>query len=247
MIRLDLQRVGAACAIAYTVLLIASIAGFGSLGLTTANGAAGYLPVLAAHPTLAGAVSIMFIIMPLLLVVTGMGFFRMIYRGESIAWLVLFGFAGGLLDVYRGFTWLAMTSQLAPAYVQADVAGKGSLAAVGDTLQAFAVGADIVSAVLVGGIGGLLVALLMRRHGIGPRWLAWLGIFAALVGGWLKLAKEASDVAAAIANVGSLGYILWIVIAGVVAWRTSTPTTEPPEVGPSERRQPQPNLGATLD
>lgn len=247
MIRLDLQRIGAACAIAYALLLVAALAGLTSIGFAAANGADEFLPVLAAHQTVAGAVSIMFIIMPLLEVAVGMGFFRMLYRGESIAWLVLFGFVGGGLSlVCRGFTWLAMTLQLAPAYVQADAAGKSSLAAVGDTLRAFAMSADMVGAVLVGGIGVLLVSVLMHRYGVGPRWLAWLGIFAALAGGWLELLTEVSDVAAAINAVGSLGYIVWMVIAGLVAWRTPASVAEKSDHGSSQRRQPEPNLEAAV-
>lgn len=242
MIRLDVQRFGSACAIAYAVLvLIAAGIAVGS-GVAGANGAAQFLPILDADRTVAVAASALFVILPLLVAIAGIGLYAMLNRGEAIAWLALFGFVGGGISIlYRGFTWMAMTLQLAPAYVHADATGKSFLAAVGDTLQVFAMGADMVGGVLVGGIGVLIVSALMHRQGIGPRWLAWLGILAALVGGWLTLLTPLSPALASISAVGDLAVFVWFLGVGIVAWRRPAPRAEP-----SGARRPAPNLEAAL-
>jgi hypothetical protein len=243
MMRLDLQRLGAVCAVLYAPLVVVSIAAIGGTGQLSANGAVEFLPILDANKSLAAAASILFIVMPLLLAVAGMALFLMLDRRESIAWLVVFGFVGGGLSIlYRGFIWLAMTLELAPAYVHADASQQTSLAAVGNTLQVFSFGADMVGAVLVAGIGVLICSVLMLRQGIGPRWLGWLGIAAALVGGWLTLLTKNSEVAAAISGIGDLAWVLWIAAAGVIAWRTAPP----PVAQAPDRAQPQHNPQAAI-
>jgi hypothetical protein len=227
MMRLDVQRIGAACAIAYAVLIFATLALYTSSGVATANGAAEFLPLLDAKPTIAATVSILFIVMPLLIAVAGIGLFRMLQDGGPIAWLALFGFVGGGLSIiYRGFIWLAMTLELAPAYVHADAAGQAPLATVGDTLQVFSAGATMVGAVLVAGIGILASSVVMYRMRLGPRWLAWLGVFAAFIGGWLTLLTKVSDVAANVSGIGNLVAFLWFAAVGVIAWRRAVPAAQ---------------------
>jgi hypothetical protein len=243
MMRLDLQRLGAVCAVLYAVLVVVTLGAFASTGVANADGGSEFLPLLDANRTLGAAISIMFVVMPLLLLVAGMGLFLLVSRGEPMAWLGAVGFVGGgLLIMYRGFVWLAMTLELAPAYVHADATEQASLAAVGDTLKAFSSGATLFGAVLIAGIGMLIYSVLMYRQGIGPRWLAWLGIFAALVGGWLTLLTKSSDVAAAISGIGNVAAFLWIGAVGLMAWRSPAPLA-PASDRAQPRRDPQAAIG----
>lgn len=218
----DLQRIAGACAVLYSLLVVLSVTLLLGSEFAKAHGAAQFLPALAREKQLAAGLSILFVIMPLLLAVAGMGLFQMLRHAGSITWLALFGFVGGgLAIVYRGFTYLAMTLELAPAYVSADAAEKSTLAAVGDTLQVFALGADMVGAVLIGGIGTLICALVMLQKRIGPRWLAWLGIAVAFVGGWLTLLTRTSETARHISFIGNVGFFFWMAGAGILTWRSS--------------------------
>lgn len=220
MRRIDLQSIGGACALVYSVLVIVSFVLVLGSGVPQAQGAAQFLPILAREKDVGVGVSTLFIIMPLLVAVAGLGFFQMLRRAGSITWLALFCFVGGgLAIIYRGFTWLAMTLELAPAYVKADAAGKETLAAVGNTLHVFALGADMVGAVLIGGLGALIFSIVMLRQGIGPRWLAWLGIAAAFVGGWLTLLNRVSVTAGQIGNIGDVGFFVWMAGVGILTWR----------------------------
>jgi hypothetical protein len=227
--RPDVQRIGATCAIVYAVLLVVTLSLYASTGADKANRAVEFLPLLDANQGAAETVSILFAVMPVIIAVAGIGFFSLLRDGGPMAWLALFGFVGGGLSiVYRGFVWLAMTLELAPAYIHADAAGQATLAAVGDTLRVFSAGATMVGAVLIAGIGVLASAIVMRQMSIGPRWLVWLGVFGAFVGGWLTLLTKASDVAATVSGVGNVTVFVWFVAVGIIAWRTSASTTRAP-------------------
>ncbi len=225
MTRLDLQRVAGACAVLYTVLIVVFSILFLGTEAADAEGAAEFLPVLEEDRELAAVTSGLLVVMPLLIAVAGIGFFHMLQDAGSLTWIALFGFVGGGLAIlYRGFAWMAMTLELAPAYVAASAAEKASLAAVGDTLEVFALGADMVGAVLVGGIGVPIFAIAMLQKKIGPRWLAWVGIFSAVVGGWLTLLSRLSEAIEIVTFIGALGFFVWMAGVGIIAWRRSAAT-----------------------
>lgn len=239
MNRFDPQKIGGACAIVYAALVTTSMVLLAHSGIDDAAGAANFLPLLAAHHDLAASLSILFVIMPLLLAVAGIGIFRMV-RGKPLAWLALFGFvAGGLSIVYRGFIWLAMTLELAPAYVRAGSTERITLGAVGDTLRVFSSGATMVGAGLVGGLGVLIFSLLIRQEKIGPRWLVWLGIFSSLIGGFLTLLTPMSHIVASISTIGDLGFFAWIAAVGAIAWRTPARVEPDAPILPPPSRSPQ--------
>lgn len=247
--RPDVQRIGAACALAYAVLVWVTLGLYGSTGADKAHDAVDFLPLLDANRGAAVTSSILFAVMPVIIAVAGIGLFSLLRDGGPMAWLALFGFVGGGLSiVYRGFIWLAMTLELAPAYVGADASGKATLAAVGDTLAVFSAGATMVGAVLIAGIGVLASAILMRQLAIGPRWLVWLGVFGALVGGWLTLLTKVSDVAATISGIGNVAVFIWFAAAGIIAWRAPMPLAEASRPAPASARaqpsrDPEPAIG----
>ncbi len=237
--RFDLQRLGGLCAILYAALVVVALGILSGTGFSNAKTADEFLPILAGNKGAAALASALFVIMPLLLAVAGMAFFRMVRGGDSMAWVALFGFVGGgLVIVYRGFTWMAMTLQLAPAYAHAAAAQKAALAAMADTLRVFSMGADMTGGVLIGGVGVLIYSVLMRRQGLGPRWLTWLGMFAAFVGGWLTLLTGVSPTAATVSSVGNLGFFVWVAAVGIIAWRTPPPAwkTADSQLGASSKR-----------
>ena len=224
MTRIELQKIAGACAILYTILIVAFSIIFLGTEVAEADRAAEFLPLLEEDRELGAIAAALLVIMPLLIAVAGIGFFQMLKHAGSLTWIALFGFVGGgLVIMYRGFTWMAMTLELAPAYVEASEVQKVPLAAIGDTLGVFALGADMVGAVLIGGIGVPIFAVAMLKKNIGPRWVAWLGIFGALVGGWLTLLTRMSEATEFISFIGAIAFFMWMVAAGAIAWRTPAP------------------------
>ncbi|MCH9009337.1 MAG: hypothetical protein IIC21_01770 [Chloroflexi bacterium] len=55
--------------------------------------------------------------------------------------------------------------------------------------------------------------------------MAWLGLFAAILGGWITFLRPVSDVFEIIELVGDLGLFIWMVVMGVVLWRAPEPVS----------------------
>lgn len=132
---------------------------------------------------------------------------------------------GGLLIVYRGSIFVAMVYKLAPAYVGASAGSQSSLAIVGDTPLMFDLVADFIGAALVAGIGLPILCIAILRTALAPRWVAWLGLFAAIAGGWITLLRPVSEVFEIIELVGGLSFFVWMVVMGVVLWRAPEPVS----------------------
>ena len=112
---------------------------------------------------------------------------------------------------------------MAPAYVAAPQGTKEALAAVGDTLEKFASMAGLVGGVLIGGVGVLLFSLAIPHTSFAPKWVAWLGVFVAVVGGWFTLLDPVLGVFGLISLLGVLAFWVWMLVMGVALWRASEP------------------------
>ena len=75
------------------------------------------------------------------------------------------------------------------------------------------------------GIGFPLFCIAILRIAVAPRWVAWLGLFAAILGGLITFLRPVSDVFEIIELVGDLGLFIWMVVMGVVLWRAPEPVS----------------------
>lgn len=221
MERMSLLRVGGVCAVSYAiggaVFLALMIA---TPGAMDAEGATEVLPVLAEHPIIAATTAWLLVLLPILLIVAGLSFFQALRQVGSMMWIAVAAFVGGaFLIIYRGFVWVAMSYELAPAFVAASEDTKDALAVVGDTLERFAFMADMVGGVLIVGIGVLLFSLAIPHTSVAPRWVARLGVFVAVAGGWFTLLAPVAEVFELINFVGFVAFWVWMVAMGLAVWR----------------------------
>jgi hypothetical protein len=221
MERVNLLNVGSVCAILYGIGAAAFFALLvGLTGLAEAEDAAEVLPILAEHQASAAIAAWLLVLLPMLLAIAGMSFFQVLRQAGSLMWVAALAFVGGsLLIIYRGLIWLALTYELAPAYVSADEVSRRTLAIVGDTLERFAFGADLVGGVAIAGIGVPLFSIAILRTAISPRWIAWLGFVVALLGGWFTVLGQVDAVFEMLSFIGFVGFWVWMAAMGVVLWR----------------------------
>jgi hypothetical protein len=219
--RVTLAKLGGACAVLYTIVVVAFffLATVGTDVLEAEN-AAEFLPILEEDQAVAATALWLLVAAPLLIAFAGLGMSHSLRHAGPLIWVAGLAFIGGGLSVlYRSFVWLAMTYELAPAYAAADETTRSTLAVLGDTLDSFAVGADMVGAVLIPGIGVPLFSLAILRTGFAQRWIAWLGFPVAILGGWLTLLVPLSELIELITFIGFAGFWVWMVAAGVTLWR----------------------------
>ena len=120
MERMSLLKVSGACAILYTIVIIVALILASAIDVLDAEGAAELLPIMEEDQTLVAIVAWLFVLAPILVAVAGLGFFHALRQAGPLMWIALVTFSGGgLLIVYRGSVFVAMTYELAPAYVAA--------------------------------------------------------------------------------------------------------------------------------
>ena len=218
---LTLRKVAGACAVIYTIIIVATLILAATVDLLDAEDAVEFLPIMDDEQTAAGLVSWAFVVAPILLAVVGLGLFSALRQSSPTMWIALLTFSGGsLLIVFRGSIFVAATYELAPAYVAASGDAQTTLAAVGDTLFMFAYTADIIGAALIGGIGVPLFSWAILRTKITSKWIAWLGFFSAIFGGWLFLFAPLAQAIEDISSIGGITWFIWTIAIGVVLWRT---------------------------
>ena len=92
----------------------------GSADLFEAQGADEILPLLDEHQAAAATAAWILVVAPLLVAVAGLAIFRALRDAGTLMWVAVLAFSGGtLLIIYRGLVFVAMTEELAPAYVDA--------------------------------------------------------------------------------------------------------------------------------
>jgi hypothetical protein len=114
---------------------------------------------------------------------------------------------------------IAMAYELVPAYVDADPAGKATLAAIADTLAATALVTNAAGNFLNFGVVVPLYALAILTTRALPRWIGWLGLLVGVLAGWLGLLSPASSVISAVSNVGFLGFFVFMLSMGIALLR----------------------------
>lgn len=226
MERVSLAKVGGACAILYTIAVIAAVIPLAAADLLEAEDAVDVLPIMAENQTMVTISGWLFVLAPILLAVAGVSFFQALREAGSVMWVALLAFSGGaLLVVDRAFIWLALNHKLAPAYADADEATRSMLIVVADTLIWIGFMAELSLGTMIGGIGILLFSLGVLRTKMAPRWVAWLGFAVAVLAGWVTLLGPVAEVFELIELIGLVALIVWMVAMGVAVWRAPEPAS----------------------
>ena len=114
------------------------------------------------------------------------------------------------------------------------------LAVVGDTLERFAFGADLLGAALIPGIGAALFSAAILRTGFAPAWVAWVGFVAAVFGGWGTLLVPLGELFELFELLGSVAWLVWMVAMGVALWRTPGSSSSQTEAPVARTVEPEP-------
>lgn len=122
---------------------------------------------------------------------------------------------------------IAIAAELAPEYSAASGAAQHSLAATFDTLASLALGTNYVGNALNWGVAVPLYALAVLRTRAVPRWIGWLGLVVAVLGGWLGLLAPVSGaVVESVSSIGFVGFFVFVASMGIALLRLR-PRREP--------------------
>ncbi|MBI4299249.1 MAG: DUF4386 family protein [Chloroflexi bacterium] len=148
------------------------------------------------------------------------GLYQLLHKEGSLLWIAAaLWVAGVLFNVISDIVSIGVAWELAPGYAKAAAADKPILEVVARTV--FRVGdlATIVGNVLSWGIGLALFAVAILRTGVIPRWIGWLGVIPALIGGWLPLLEPLSDIIKSVGFFGFFIFLMWLIIIGFAMLR----------------------------
>ena len=219
-----------ACGVCAILAGIAAAAGFiiifAATDIMDAEGAANILPAANDDKTAIAAALWLFILAPFLALMGILGLNQALRdQGNLVRVAALFFVLGLPLGLFRAFLDLGTVYELAPAYAAtaANSNTSASLIIVADTMDTIGVLADLVANVLILGIGILLFSVAIIRTSVIPKWIGWLGVPAAILGGWLSLLGPAFSVIEDIAFVGFLIFLVWIICVGVSLLRLDEP------------------------
>ena len=171
----------------------------------------------------------LFLLASVLLIPAALGFYRALYQAGATLWIAVAAvFTGALLLTAASMTLIGIAYELVPAYVEASESTKPALAAMASTLAITALVAIRTGYLLSLGIGVGLFAIASLRMSVLPRWIGWLGLAAALLGGLLRALDPVSDVFGNIGFLGFLAFLVWMLVMGVALLRLREPATMTP-------------------
>ena len=171
----------------------------------------------------------LFLLASVLLIPAALGFYRALYQAGATLWIAVAAvFTGALLLTAASMTLIGIGYELVPAYVEASESTKPALAAMASTLAITALVAIRTGYLLSLGIGVGLFAIASLRMSVLPRWIGWLGLAAALLGGLLRALDPVSEVFGNIGFLGFLAFLVWMLVMGVALLRLQEPATMTP-------------------
>ena len=219
MTDLNFMKVSGVCAILTGIAAAAGIIILmAGTDIMDAEGAANFLPMANAEKaTIAGALWL-FVLAPFLALMGILGLYQATRdQGNLVRVAALFFVLGIPFALSRVIMDLGVVYELAPAYVAtaANSNTSASLIVLADTLDTIGVLADLLANVLILGIGVLLFSVAIIRTSVISKWIGWLGVPVAIVGGWLSLLGPAFSVIEAVAFFGFLLFLVWIISMGV--------------------------------
>lgn len=158
-----------------------------------------------------------------------MGFFGMVafvgfydrLRGAGGVFVLapLLGTVGLTLVTVSHLVPIALAYELAPAYVDADAAGRATLAATFDTFAATSLVTNAAGNFLGWGVAVPMFALaVLRTHEL-PRWVGWLGLLVGVLAGWLGLLSPVSGLVEGISGIGFVAFFVFMLSMGIAMLR----------------------------
>ena len=171
-----------------------------------------------------------FVVLGLVLAMAAaLGFYQALRAAGGLMWIAVVAFvAGDVFVIAKGFIELGVVLELVPGYVAASEATRPALEVMGDTLRLTGVLAVVVGNMMTFGVGVALFALATIRTAAVPRWIGGLGLVVAMLGGWLGLLAPVSGAFEIVSIVGSLAFVVWMVLMGVALLRLPEPPTSQP-------------------
>ena len=165
-----------------------------------------------------------YLLASVLLIPAALGFYQALYQAGAMLWIAVAAvFTGALLLTAASMTLVGIGYGLVPDYVEAGQSTKPALAAMASTLGITALVAIRVGYLLSLGIGVGLFAIASLGSSVVPKWIGWLGLAAALLGGLLRALAPVSSVFGNIGFLGFLAFLVWMVMMGVVLLRWREP------------------------
>ena len=145
----------------------------------------------------------------------GLGFYHALRESGGLMWIALTAWTVGILMLISAFMIrIGMAYEFAPGYVEAGADAKSTLEVVGNTLAVLIAMLHIVGNLLLWGIGLALFSVAIIRTSVVPKWVGWLGLAVALLGGWLGALGPASEVFDIIGDVGFFAFLVWLLAMG---------------------------------
>src|SRR5262249_53338013 len=123
--------------------------------------------------------------------------------------------AGMVLVTISHATPIALATEFAPKYLAADEASRATLAVTFDTLAEFCLLMNYFGDILAWGVATPLVAFGILKTGAAPGWIGWVGIVAAVFGGWLGLLSPVWAVAEGLSTIGFFAFFIFVASLGV--------------------------------
>ena len=227
---MSLVRVGGVCAILVTVSIIVAIIFRGATDLPglkdLTDDAERWLLSVDANRTAFLSYMWFLLLGSVLLIPAALGFYQALRVAGALLWIAVAAmFTGALLYIASNMTLIGMAYELVPGYVEASETIRPALAAMASTLGATSRVALTLAGFPFLGIGLALFSLAVLRTSVVPRWVGWLGLAAALLGGWPQPLRDVSEVFTAVGGLGLLVFLVWMAAMGVALLRLKEPAT----------------------
>ena len=159
-----------------------------------------------------------------LTVVAAVGLYQLLRPAGSTTTIALAAFVTGSLFVFvHSLIELGLGYELIPEYANAAEETRPALEVVGRTLHVTGVFALVAGNLFAFGVGIALFAFASIRSATTPTWLAWLGLAAAALAGWVGALESVSVVFEVLALAGSLAVLAWLALMGIVMIRNGEP------------------------
>jgi len=147
------------------------------------------------------------------------GFFYVLRVAGPFTWLGLAAWLTGLqLVMLEHIFVLGIDSALMPLYLEASSAVRPALDVLASTLNRTKLLAALVGNTLALGVGVPVFALAVLRTRRAPSWIGWLGVVIAVMqwGGIPAYFPGTHPTFYAIAQLGFVGFMVWLVAMGIV-------------------------------
>ena len=152
----------------------------------------------------------------LLVVPAALGFYRVLRPAGSVAvFATVAVMVGALIGIDGTLRVMRVWMELSPAYADADATARPTLEVMYRTLTGGV--SHQVGWALISGIGVGLFSVAILRTALLPKWIAWLGLFAALAG-WLHLLTAVWDTRL-LHEIKFDSFNLWVLVIGVALLR----------------------------